>query len=68
MVDSTRMRATVTVRIGWWDGPENTIDRLAYHGLDAREIAARLDIPRWVVAERFALLTLQGALAPEVAS
>lgn len=48
--------------MGWWEGPANTIDRLIYAGLDATEISWRLGLPRWMVAERFAVLARQGAL------
>jgi hypothetical protein len=49
-------------RVGWWEGPANTIDRLIMAGHDATEISWRLDVPRWMVAERFAVLARQGAL------
>lgn len=34
-------------------GPENAVDRLIERGYDAREIAERLDVPRWMAIERF---------------
>jgi hypothetical protein len=49
-------------RVGWWDGPANAIDRLIFAGEDATEISWRLGLPRWMVAERFAVLAHQGAL------
>jgi hypothetical protein len=49
-------------RVGWWEGPANAIDRLIFTGHDATEISWRLGLPRWMVAERFAVLARQGAL------
>lgn len=47
-------------RVGWHDGPYNAIDRLISLDYSASEIAAELDVPRWLVVERFAS---RGALA-----
>lgn len=46
---------------GWRKGPENAVDLLIEHGLDAREIADRLDVPRWFAIERFGARIDMGA-------
>lgn len=52
---SVRVHGGTLPRSGWWDGATNAIDRLIImFELDAIEISWRLDVPIWMVRERFA--------------
>lgn len=38
---------------GWRVGPENAIDRMIERGHDVTDIPHMIDVPRWLVVERF---------------